>query len=276
VLVRAFALLAVGWAMAASLQLLLWRVSLTTRNAGIVDVGWAYGFTVVVAIFIIAGPAPASSWGPIAAVVVMWSLRLGTHLVDRGAATGPEEGRYRALRLRWAPHADRSFLIFFQAQALLVAVLSIAFALPFAAPPILGWPLRVIGLLVSVTGIVGETVADTQLARFKADPSRRGQVCDVGLWNYSRHPNYFFEALVWIGFAFYSLAYEWGPFALIAPAVILFSILRITGIPATEAQAIRSRGDLYRAYQARVSAFVPWRPKPRVDEHGGPGAWTGP
>jgi steroid 5-alpha reductase family enzyme len=260
VLARAFTLLGVGWAMAASLQLLLWRVSLTTRNAGIVDVGWACAFTVVIGIFIIAGPAPAGSWAPIAGVVVVWSLRLGAHLVDRGAATGPEEGRYLDLRRRWGLRADRRFLMFFQAQALLVAVLAIAFVLPFAALPVRNW-LRVIGLIVAVTGVIGETIADHQLTRFKADPRNRGRVCDVGLWAYSRHPNYFFEVLVWFGYALYSLAYPYGALALIAPAVVLVSILRITGIPATEAQALRSRGDQYRAYQARVSAFVPWPPK---------------
>jgi steroid 5-alpha reductase family enzyme len=260
VLARAFTLLGVGWAMAASLQLLLWRVSLTTRNAGIVDVGWACAFTVVVAIFIIAGPAPASSWGPIAGVVVVWSLRLGAHLVERGAATGPEEGRYRDLRARWAANADRRFLIFFQAQALLVAVLAIAFVLPFAALPERDW-LRVLGMIVAVTGLIGETIADYQLTEFKADPANRGRVCDVGLWGYSRHPNYFFEVLLWLGLAVYSLAYPYGALALIAPAVILVSILRVTGIPATEAQAVRSRGDQYRAYQLRVSALIPWRPK---------------
>jgi steroid 5-alpha reductase family enzyme len=267
VFLRALALLGVGWVMVASLQLFLWRISLRTRNAAVVDVGWAYAFTLVIAVFIIAGPAPASSWAPIAAVVVTWSLRLGTHLVDRGGATGPEEGRYRELRQRWAPRPDRAFLIFFQAQALLVAVLSIGFVLPFVGEPVLGWPLRLVGLLIAVTGVIGEAVADRQLARFRADPAHRAQVCDVGLWAYSRHPNYFFESLVWIGYAIYSLAYEWGPFAALAPAIMLFSILRITGIPPTEAQAIRSRGVRYRAYQARVSAFVPWPPKPRVDEH---------
>jgi steroid 5-alpha reductase family enzyme len=261
VLGRAFALLALAWAMAASLQVFLWRVSLRTRNAAIVDVGWAYGFTLVVATFIVAGPARAASWAPIAAVVVFWSLRLGTHLVDRGAATGPEEGRYRELRQRWAPRADRAFLVFFLTQALLVAVLAIAFVFPFVAEPVLGWPLRVVGLVVSVAGVIGEAVADKQLARFKSDPANRGRVCDVGLWGYSRHPNYFFESLVWIGLALYSLAYEWGPLAVLAPAVILFSILRITGIPATEAQAVRSKGDAYRAYQARVSSFIPLPPK---------------
>jgi steroid 5-alpha reductase family enzyme len=263
VITRALTLLGVGWAMAASLQLLLWRVSLSTRNAGIVDVGWAFGFTVVISIFIIAGPAPAASWGPIATVVVLWSLRLGGYLVERGAATGPEEGRYRDLRARWAANADRRFLVFFQAQAALIALLSVAFVLPFAGDPVRGWPLRILGLIISVTGVLGEAVADGQLARFKADPGNRVRVCDVGLWGYSRHPNYFFELLVWLGYAVYSLAYGWGVIALIAPAVILFSILRVTGIPATEAQALRTRGDMYRVYQTRVRPFVPWFPRPR-------------
>jgi steroid 5-alpha reductase family enzyme len=249
--------------MAASLQLLLWRISLGSRNAGIVDVGWAFGFTVVISILIIAGPASAASWGPISTLVVLWSLRLGGYLVDRGAATGPEEGRYRDLRNRWGAGADRKFLVFFQAQALLVAVLAIAFVMPFAAEPVRGWPLRILGLVLALTGIIGETLADAQLARFRADPNNRMRVCDVGLWGYSRHPNYFFETVVWIGFAVYSLAYAWGFLALIAPAVILFSILRVTGIPATEAQALRTRGDMYRVYQTRVRAFVPWFPRPR-------------
>src|SRR5690349_1301535 len=142
--------------MAASLQLLLWRVSLNTRNAGIVDVGWACAFTVVTAIFIIAGPAPGGSWAPL---------------------------------------AGRSFLIFFQAQALLVAVLAIGFVMPFAALPRAVWP-RVLGMIIAVAGVVGETVADHQLTKFKANPANRGRVCDVGLWSTSRHPNYFFEVCV--------------------------------------------------------------------------------
>jgi steroid 5-alpha reductase family enzyme len=258
---RALTLLAVGWAMVATLQLLLWRISLTRRNAGIVDVGWAFGFTIVIAACIIGGPAPAASWAPIGAVVVVWSLRLGAHLVERGAATGPEDGRYRHLRQRWAGTADRRFLAVFQAQALLVAVLAIGFVMPFSAAPVHGWPVRILGLVVATTGLIGEWIADRQLARWKADSRNHGRVCDVGLWGTSRHPNYFFETLVWLGFAIYSLAYAWGGLALIAPSLVLFSILRITGIPATEAQAIRSRGDLYVAYQARVSALVPWFPK---------------
>ena len=81
------------------------------------------------------------------------------------------------------------------------------------------------------------------------------------MWNYSRHPNYFFEWLIWVAFAFFALAAPYGWIGLIAPALILYFLLRVTGIPATEAQALRSRGEEYQRYQRTTSAFVPWFPK---------------
>lgn len=253
---------AIAWLLAAALQLVLWAVARRTRNAGIVDVGWAGAFGLVAIAFAIAAPAPARGWWPILVVVLAWSGRLTTYLIVRGAASGPEEGRYAELRRRWAPNVDRAFLIFFQAQAAMVGVLALAFAVPFVAEPAvpaLCW----LGALIALGGVAGETLADRQLARFRADPTRKGQVCDVGLWSWSRHPNYFFEWCVWIGHAVYSLAFvrDGGWIALFPQLVILGSILKVTGIPATEAQAIRSRGDKYRAYQRRVGAFVPLPPR---------------
>ena len=87
-------------------------------------------------------------------------------------------------------------------------------------------------------------------------------MCDAGLWNYSRHPNYFFEWCVWLGFAMYGLAYHGGWIALGGQALIFATLWKVTGIPATEAQAVRSKGEAYRQYQASTSVFVPW-PKRR-------------
>jgi steroid 5-alpha reductase family enzyme len=245
-----------AWATAAALQLVLWLVAQRTKNAAIVDVGWAASFTLVVAVF--AWRAPIIPW-PIAIVVVAWSLRLTLYLVARGAATGPEEGRYVELRRKWSPHSGRRFFLFFQAQALLTGILSLAFVVPFLESP--AYPAFVwVGVATSALGIAGEAIADWQLAAFK----RRGTggVCDVGLWSWSRHPNYFFEWCVWIGYAGYGLAFApWGLVALVPQAIIVGSILGVTGIPPTEEQAIRKRGDAYRAYQARVSKFIPWPPK---------------
>ena len=253
-------MLGAAWGAAAALQLVLYLVSLRTRNAGIVDVGWAASFTLAIAIFVALRRAPLAQVAPVAAVAIAWSLRLTIYLVLRGAAGAHEEGRYVELRRRWAPHAGRAFFVFFQAQALLAAVLCVALVLPFAAPAG-GAPIRIAGAGLAALALAGEALADAQLRAFKRDPRNRGRVCDVGLWSWSRHPNYFFETCVWIGYAIASLPSPGGPLALIGPAIILASILRVTGIPATEAQALRSKGDAYRAYQARTSAFVPWPPR---------------
>jgi steroid 5-alpha reductase family enzyme len=253
--------IAEAWALAAALQLVLWLVQQRTRNAGIVDVGWAFSFALVAALFAFRSTVPASSWAPIAIVVAAWSLRLTLYLVSRGAASGPEEGRYVELRRRWAPNASRAFFIFFQAQAALVAILSVAFVVPFVAATSTT-SLCVLGTIISAGALLGEAVADAQLARWKRDPTNKGRVCDAGLWGYSRHPNYFFEWCVWLGYAVHGLAFApWGLVALIPQAIILGSIFGVTGIPPTENQALRSRGDAYRAYQARVSKFVLWPPK---------------
>jgi steroid 5-alpha reductase family enzyme len=248
-----------AWAIAAAFQLVLWAIQQRTRNAGIVDVGWAFSFTLVVAWFVVRARAPIAAWAPIAIVVGAWSLRLTTYLVSRGAARAPEEGRYVDLRQRWAPRAGVRFFVFFQAQAALTGILSTAFVVPFvAAPWDCGW-VRGAGAALSVIGVIGESVADRQLARWKRDPVHHGAVCDVGLWAYSRHPNYFFEWCVWLGHAVYGVAFigHGGWISVGGQALILASILKVTGIPATEAQALRSKGDLYRRYQNTTSAFVP-------------------
>jgi len=254
-------LVGAAWAVCAVLQIVLWAVSLRTRNAGIVDIGWAGSFTLIVGVFTLLGarlgrPSLAQA-APIAVMVVAWSLRLAGYLLARGAAHGDEEGRYQALRRHWGARASQKFFVFFQAQAAVAALLSVAFVLPFVTTAG-GGALRVAGGAVWLIGFVGETVADAQLAAFKRDPARRGQVCDVGLWSLSRHPNYFFEWLIWCGYALYCLPYPSGAVAVVGPALILYTVLRVTGIPATERQAVRSKGDTYRRYQAEVSAFVPW------------------
>jgi steroid 5-alpha reductase family enzyme len=252
-----------AWALCAAVQLALWAIQRRTRNAGIVDVGWALSFALVAAGFAASATAPIAAWAPIAAVVCAWSVRLGGYLIARGAARAPEDGRYADLRQRWAPRADRRLFAFFQAQAALTALLSTAFAVPFFAAPWDGGWLRALGAAIAAAGVLGEAVADAQLARWKRDPAHAApQVCDAGLWAWSRHPNYFCEWCVWLGHAVYGLAFApWGLIALAGQAMILASILKVTGIPATEAQALRSRGDAYRAYQARVSAFLPRPPR---------------
>jgi steroid 5-alpha reductase family enzyme len=252
-----------AWLVCAAIQAVLWAISRRTNNAGIVDVGWALSFTAVVGVFGLTALGPPSSWLPIAVIVVVWSMRLGCYLIARGAATGAEEGRYVELRQRWAHRAATKFFVFFQAQGVLTAILSTAFVVPFVTGAWDNGSLRVLGLAIAAIGVAGETIADIELRRWKRDPANKGKVCMTGLWAYSRHPNYFFEWCVWLGYAVYGFAFPLplGLFGLLGQAIILGSIFGVTGIPPTEAQSLRSKGDAYRAYQARVSRFIPMPPK---------------
>jgi steroid 5-alpha reductase family enzyme len=251
-----------AWLLCALLQAVLWFIAEKTKNAGIVDVGWAQSFTAVILVFALQPLTPRGNWLPIAIVVIAWSTRLTCYLIARGAATGREEGRYTDLRRRWALHASKRFFMFFQAQAALAAVLSTAFIVPFVTPAWDGGGVRVFGAMIAAAGVAGEAVADAQLRTFKKDPTNVGKVCDTGLWSYSRHPNYFFEWTVWIGFAIYGLAFApAGLLALVGQAIIFGSIWGFTGIPPTENQALRSKGEAYRDYQRRVSKFIPMPPR---------------
>ena len=116
----------------------------------------------------------------------------------------------------------------------------------------------IVGAGLWLIGLAGESLADAQLRRFKARPESKGKTCREGLWNYSRHPNYFFEWLIWIGYGILALGAPWGWLGMISPLAILYILTRLTGIPLTEEQAIRSRGDDYRDYQRTTSAFIPW------------------
>jgi steroid 5-alpha reductase family enzyme len=250
------------WAIAAGIQLVLWLIAQQSKNAGIVDVGWALSFTPIVWFLVWQSSLNPAHIIPIALVVTAWSLRLGLYLIERGAAHGPEEGRYLHLREKWHPNASRAFFLFFQAQAALTGFLSIAFVIPLLTlPRSASWqPVIWAGLGVSILSIIGEAISDAQLARFKKTAAR-GSVCDVGLWSWSRHPNYFFESLYWAGLGITGFAYHGGWIAWASCILLTLSIFRVTGIPATEAQALRSKGDKYRAYQARTSVFVPWPPR---------------
>jgi steroid 5-alpha reductase family enzyme len=251
----------VGWGFSAALLLLLWLWHLRLRNAGVVDVGWTLSLPLMAVLYAGAGPGYGPRRWLMAGMVVVWGVRLGTYLLRDRVLGRPEDSRYADLRDRRSPAAALMFFPFFQAQALLAVLLSAPMLIAaFNSTPRL-LPLEFAAVLLWGIALAGESIADRQLERFKARPSSRGRTCREGLWRYSRHPNYFFEWLVWVAYALFALASPWGVLALLCPAVMLFLLFRVTGIPATEAQAVRTRGDDYRQYQATTSVFVPWFPR---------------
>jgi steroid 5-alpha reductase family enzyme len=251
----------VGTAIVAGMMLLLWIVHLLIRNAAIADVGWAAGLAILAIYYALAGPGyPARKWA-IASMAGFWGLRLAAYLLLARVVGHSEEGRYVQLRKDWKTSLPLRFLFFFEFQALLDVVLSLPFLLACLN---LNAPLGVIektGAGVWLVAIIGEAFADQQLNKFKKDPANRGKTFRRGLWRYSRHPNYFCEWLIWVGYGVFALGSPWGWLGLLSPALVLYFLLGVTGIPATEAQALRSRGSEYRAYQRTTSPFVPWFPK---------------
>ncbi len=248
------------WALAALAQTAAWAWQKARSNAGIVDVVWAacVGASAVVAAVTGSGETlPRVLLGVFGG---LWGLRLSTHLWRRVRGEH-EDGRYAALRERW--HGSQlKFFAFFQFQALLVPL----FALPYVAVSHSGdgawWPWNGLGVAIWLFAVGGESLADRQLARFRADPANRGRTCRDGLWRYSRHPNYFFEWLHWFAWVAMAVASPLWWLALAGPVVMFVFLRWLSGVPWTEQNALRTRGDDYRDYQATTPMFFPWFPKP--------------
>ena len=237
---------------------LVYALARRIDNYGIVDIAWSYAFALLAVLYALFGSGWPVRRALIAAIAAVWSLRLGTHLLVRIARKHPEEdGRYRQLRKDWGSLFRLKMAAFFQLQALSVVLLGIPFLAACSNPRPALAPLEWAGAALWLLAISGEALADAQLASFKRDPRSAGGVCDAGLWRYSRHPNYFFEWLIWVSYFLFGCASPWGWIGIISPACILYLLLRVTGIPMTEEQSVRSKGDAYRRYQARTSAFVP-------------------
>jgi len=251
----------VGAAVVAVLMFVLWLIHLRTGNAAIVDFGWAGGLGSLGILYAALGGAYSVRALLLALMAGIWGFRLAFYLLLTRVIGHPEEGRYQQLRRDWKTNIPLKFLAFFEFQALLCVVLAAPFLLAARdASPEISAPERA-AVALWVLAVAGETAADIQLSNFKKNPAHKGHTCQVGLWRYSRHPNYFFEWLVWMAFALFASGSPGGLWGLISPALILYFVLRVTGIPATEAQAVRTRGEEYRRYQQTTSAFVPWFPK---------------
>ena len=231
-------------------------------NYGIVDIVWSYAFAVLALFYAFFGKGWPVRRALIATLVTLWSLRLGTHLYRRVMSHHPtEDGRYAQLRKDWTKNFAFKMGAFFQMQALSVILLGAAFLVSSLNSRPKLHPLEIAGTALWLIAITGEATADAQLAAFKRNKANQGRVCDVGLWHYSRHPNYFFEWLIWVAYFVFALGSPWGWVGAVGPVSILYLLLRVTGIPLTEEQSLRSKGDAYRRYQYTTSAFVPWIPK---------------
>jgi steroid 5-alpha reductase family enzyme len=254
-------LVVLGWVVMTVAMAVLWLVQRAKEDAGVVDVGWSGGIGALAVLYGLTVPGNPARRLLVAVLAGVWSARLAIYVLLDRVIGRPEDGRYRALRQRWGPSAQRNFFIFFQVQALL----DVAFALPLIVAMAKASPLfstaDLAGTGLWVVAVIGETMADVQLARFRADPRHRGCTCRTGLWRASRHPNYFFEWLHWWTYVLLGIGSGLWPLTLLGPLLMALFLFKVTGIPATEAQALASRGEDYREYQRTTSAFIPWFPK---------------
>jgi steroid 5-alpha reductase family enzyme len=247
------------WAVAVLAQTLGWRWQRTRANAGIVDVVWSFGVGGAAVLVAATGDGAVLPRLLLAVLGGLWGLRLGLHLWHRVRGE-PEDGRYANLRKRWGDD-QRKWFAMFQFQALLIAFFSLPF-LAVAANPVAGWNAWFVAAIAAWLGsVAGEAIADRQLAKFRANPANKGKTCRDGLWRYSRHPNYFFEWLHWFAYVLLAIGSPLAWLSWAGPLVMYVFLRFISGIPYTEAQALRTRGEDYARYQRSTPMLFPWFPK---------------
>ncbi|ABI56048.1 DUF1295 domain-containing protein [Alkalilimnicola ehrlichii MLHE-1] len=235
----------------------IWLDTLTHDDVSLVDRFWGAGFVLLGLFWYLEAAAPAGAWLPLL-MAVLWAVRYTVYVTWRNWGTG-EDPRYAAMRnyhgeaFRWLSLRN-VFLL--QGAILWVVALPLVVALRDPAPltSVLLW----LGVLVWLVGLVYETVADWQLARFRSESGGVG-VCDQGLWRYSRHPNYFGECLVWWGLFLVALA-AGGWWTVVSPVLMTWLLLRFSGVPLLE-ERLQATREGYRDYMARTNAFIPGPPK---------------
>ncbi len=258
---EAMQMIGTSFVLVVGLMVILWLVYVLQKNAGIVDIGWSLGFSLCALAYFILGNGYWRRRSLIFVMVLIWSLRLSAYLIHRFIRS-EEDSRYKELKQGWGEaHIDFKVLAMFLFQGLLVILLSLQFILISNNSSNEITTFELWGFAIWLIGLTGETFADWQLSQFKRSTPNSSLVCNVGLWNYSRHPNYFFESIIWIGYFVFALGTPWGWTMVYAPLLMTYLLVMVSGVPLAEAQALRTKGQAYREYQRKTSTFIPWFPK---------------
>jgi len=248
---------------------LVWLVSLKKRDVSLVDIFWGPGLALTAWVFALRGPLAdrAALFSPLQWVylglVSLWGLRLALHIAARHQG---EDYRYRQMREKAGPSfAWRSLFTVFWLQAALVGVICLPHLFIQLRPRPAAWVWTDYAALALFSiGFFFEAVGDWQLQRFRDDPANKGKVLRTGLWRYTRHPNYFGDATLWLGFAFGALASQGGWVGFFSFALELFLLLKVSGVVLLE-KTIGKRRPEYEDYVATTPAFFPWFPKRPAD-----------
>ena len=239
---------------------LLWLLSLKLKDASIVDIFWGPGFAIIAVTSYLVTNGNGVRKGLLVGLVVIWAFRLAWHIGSRNIGKG-EDFRYQAMRKR---HGDKFPLVSLFTVFLLQGVLMWIISLPLQAAQIPAEPtqfnwLDSAGTILFLIGFYFEAVGDWQLRQFKADPANKGKLMDRGLWAFTRHPNYFGDALLWWGF--YLIACAAGAWwTVFSPVLMTFLLLKVSGVAMLERSLTKTKPE-YEAYARRTNAFLPWFPK---------------
>ena len=254
-------MLLLGLAVIVILFTILWAVSLRQQNSSIADVAWGPGILVIGLTYYFTSDGVTLRAQLTLALLAIWAIRLATHLGIRTRLQG-EDFRY----VKWRDEYDHWWLVSYFKVFLLQAVVGWIISLPIyfcivsLAPASLTM-LDYLGVLLFVCGLVFESVGDEQLRRFRADRVNRGKVLDTGLWRYTRHPNYFGEALVWWGFGLIGAATGGVP-GLVGPAILTYLLINVSGVALLESSLIEKAG--YIQYAGRTPPFLPLTAKAQM------------
>lgn len=257
--------LAINFAVSCGAMLLLWLVCVAMKDVTVIDSWWALGMVLLAAVtFVQTGPATERKI-LLLGLCAAWGLRLGGYLLWRWRSHGADK-RYLAIlghakKTKGWGFAKASLLLVFATQAPLQFFVALPVQLgQVGAEPVALGVLAWIGTVMAVSGILFETIGDWQLVRFRAKPENAGRVLNTGLWRYTRHPNYFGDALTWWGLYLIAAETPWGVWAFIGPAFLTWTLMKWSGAAMLEAKLRKTRPD-YLAYIQQTSGFIPWPPR---------------
>lgn len=257
-----------GLAVSLSLMTAVWLLSLVRDDASVVDAFWGPGFVVVAWVYFALTEPATPRKQIVVGLVTVWGLRLAIHILWRARGKG-EDYRYRAMRESWgARFRWVSLFTVFLLQGTILWIVAFPLYVAQRTPvPERLTSIDALGMLCFAVGFFFEAVGDWQLARFKADPENRGKLLTTGLWRFTRHPNYFGDALVWWGLFLMAFATPRSYWTVFSPVLMTFLLMKVSGVRLLE-KTLADTKPGYREYVERTNAFVPWFPRGRADRSG--------
>ncbi|KAF0198562.1 MAG: hypothetical protein FD166_1203 [Bacteroidetes bacterium] len=235
---------------------LVFLLAMVLKDNSIVDIFWGLGFIVLTAYSLWKADDIDIKKIIVSTLVLIWGLRLAAHIFLRNRGRG-EDFRYANWRRTWKYFVLRSFFQVFMLQGFFMLMIALPVLHINHGTPVDSGMIDVAGLLIFLAGFLFEVIGDAQLAAFRKDSANTGKIITTGLWKYTRHPNYFGEALLWWGIWLMAVPVVDGIFTVISPITITLLLRYVSGVPMLETK-YEGRAD-WEDYKRRTPVFLPFR-----------------